>query len=68
MADADGMDLVQVQVQELNGQVTAFAGLGEAIKVADGAMGRAAVELARVTGSAPSRSMDRSEVRAVALA
>jgi hypothetical protein len=55
-------------VDELEGQVTAFTELSEAIKVVDGVLGRASTELADFAArTAPRLSSGRREVRAVAL-
>ncbi len=70
MADEEGMDAVQEKVHELEGQVTAFTGLGEALKIVDDVLGRASEGLAGAGGRTSFSSMPRArrEVRAVALA
>ena len=70
MAGDEGMEAVRARVHELEGQVTAFTGLGEALKVVDGLLGRATEELAVTGGRPPHSSMavGQREVRAVVLA
>ncbi len=70
MADGNDANAMQAQVQELEGQVTAFADLGEAIKAVDGVLGQVSEELAGAGDAIPPRTIwtDRHEVRAVALA
>jgi hypothetical protein len=70
MADDNDMDAVQAQVHNLEGQVTAFTGLGEAIKAIDDVLGQVSEELASGRDGTPHRTSQtgRREVRAVALA
>jgi hypothetical protein len=69
VADEEDMNAVLAQVQELEGQVTAFTDFGEAIKAVDGVLGQVSEELAGAE-TPPPRTIwtGRREVRAVALA
>ncbi len=70
MADEQGTEAMQERVQELEGQVTAFTGMGEALKAVDGVLGRASAELAVAGARGPLGPMpaNRREIRTVALA
>jgi hypothetical protein len=69
MADGVDMNAVQAQVEELEGQVTAFTDFGEAIKAVDGVLGQVSEELTGVETTPPRTNWTgRREVRAVALA
>ncbi|MGH9079595.1 MAG: hypothetical protein ACRDYE_05880, partial [Acidimicrobiales bacterium] len=70
MAEGDVINAAQQRVHDLEGQVTAFTGLSEAIRAVDGVLGRASEELAGAGGGASHRTMwaGRREVRTVALA
>ena len=69
MANGDGIEAVRDQVHDLEVQVTAFTGLGQALKEVDGVLGEVSEELARTGGGPPLRTRwTGREVRAVALA
>ena len=76
MDDGESGNGLQTRVEELEGQVTAFTGLGEAIKAVDTVLGRTSEELARGRRRTPSLpdpvthpdAVTRRGVRAVALA
>jgi hypothetical protein len=70
MADGESARAVDWRVLDLEGQVTAFAGLSEAIMAVDDLLGSASFELAGTGSGIAHRAMwtGRREVRAVALA
>lgn len=70
MIEGREADVNAVRVHELEGQVTAFTGISEAIRAVDGVLGEASMGLAVAGGREPfviGRS-HRREVRTVALA
>lgn len=69
MADGDAIDSATGQVRNLEEQVTAFTGFGEALKEVDGVLGQVSEGLARTGGEVlQTRWTGPREVRAVALA
>jgi predicted site-specific integrase-resolvase len=71
MGDGSEMHEPNAQVDDLEDQVTAFTGLGEALKEVDGVLAEVSQELAQTRpGSVPLRTRwtGAREVRAVALA
>ncbi len=69
MADADGAGAIRERVRDLEAQVTAFTGLGQALKEVDGVLGQASEELIRTGGYTPlqTRWTGPRQVRAVVL-
>jgi hypothetical protein len=68
MADGDGVEFARGQVRDLEVQVTAFTGLGQALKEVDGVLGQVSEELARTGVPLRTRWTGSREVHAVALA
>lgn len=70
MVDGDRVGETGSPVRELQEQVTAFAGLGQALKEVDGVLGQVTHELASARSERPARGSwaGSHQVRAVALA
>ena len=70
MDGGDGFEAVRDQVHELEVQVSAFTGLGQALKEVDGVLGEVSEELGRTGNGASLRTRWTvpREARAVALA
>lgn len=69
MADGEHADTADWRLLDLEGQVTAFAGLSQAIKEVDELLGSASFDLAGTGSGIAHRAMwtGRREVRAAAL-